>query len=148
MSFFVRRPRRLRLIPGAGRLIVVRSRSRRSTPVQRQRSTSRHWNLVMKHLRPGELLAAGEALGAAVAVTPSELVVAKAGLLRSGRIQRYKLRTVSRVEVYPSPSIHGLLIVARGASFMLLYRREDAADFDRIISLIRRWNWAGRQPAA
>ncbi len=100
---------------------------------------SRHLNAILTRVARDFICVTAEALGAAVAVTYRELIVARARLLRRPQLYRYRLADVTSVRLRRGHGISFLIVeldLGEPTTVTLLCANGSAAAFDEIAAAL------------
>ncbi|MBI3782446.1 MAG: hypothetical protein HY270_03495 [Deltaproteobacteria bacterium] len=100
--------------------------------------TARSMKLLLRSPQAAVLRAAGQAIGAAVGVTSSELLIVAATWLGRAHWRRIPLRLLRGAELYRGRSANRLHIAFDGKEMVLMYWPKAARDFDRVFAALRR----------
>ncbi len=102
---------------------------------------SRHLEAIFKTVARDFVRAHAEGIGLAVALTPRELITAKARLFRRAVLRRYRLCDVGEIRVRRGKDVNCLFIDVGGtapSTVMVLYTTTAARDVDRLVAAIDR----------
>jgi hypothetical protein len=102
---------------------------------------SRHLEAIFKTVAHDFIRAHVEGIGVAVALTPRELITAKARLFRGPVLRRYRLADVGQLRVRRGKDVNCLFIDVGGkdaSTAMVLYTTAAARDVDQLVAAIDR----------
>ena len=108
---------------------------------------SRHLEAIFKTVAHVFVHAHAEGIGVAVALTPRELIIAKARLFRRPVLRRYPLCDVGEIRVRRGKDVNCLFVDVSGqqpSTVMVLYTTAAATDFDRLVATIDRMSGGRR----
>jgi hypothetical protein len=100
--------------------------------------TARSMKLLLRSSEASSLRAAAQAIGAAVGVTATELLIVTARWLGGAHWQRIPLRLVRVVELHRRLCANRLHVIVDEAEIVLMYWPKAARDFDRVFAALRR----------
>jgi hypothetical protein len=98
-----------------------------------------HEEFLRKELGTEEIKAMATGLAFAVAVTPTQVVTGRTGLLGrwGGKVERYDLARLSGIHVAPNPSATMLRIEFSGKTVMVLYDLSASPGFEKMIPMLQ-----------